>query len=544
MPTTPTPETPEMGTCRMCGVENRELVCNFEGGRICETCEERTLCCEDCEVRHHEDDGYGVRGGDYSVCRGCYEENYFTCERCDYVYHIDDLNDDDGSNLCPECSEGVEQERNQPRQRSYPVMDSQELQSADKGKIIKSRRKFGVELECLFSDRTSLRQMGELLNRAWGFSSDGSIRASKDAVGTAELVSPIMQGKAGEDEIKKLSSKAYDFRYFVNSSCGFHLHLDAPEFVRDRNEDTAEPHPHLQSQVIWYEWDPRITPYGNRSNSRRDIPRGENGEPVPYQTIVEETDNRIPVNRGKAFIRLRNLFYVYVAFDDIFRGMQPPGRRRNRFCHATSSTYSLDAIRDLDDYGELERLFYKVDRRLRINSQIEETENRKGHGKDGSRYVGFNIEPLLRQNGPKTVELRHHSPTLNAEKILRWTDIHQTILDHVAKNDLDLDRIDEILAKETHLINKAKAMCELFGIARETSSYIVTRLMKFNRLNVAEEDVKDEEVEPSDVGQTAHSRRTSRMRHEAGVRHEEGMGSFLQRARTAYRVTVDEDAFS
>ena len=196
--------------------------------------------------------------------------------------------------------------------------------------------------------------------------------------------------------------------------------------------------------------------------------------------------------------------------------MQPPSRRDNRFCIATSSLYSLNELRELDDYGELERLWYKADKRQKLFEQARDVDNRK-NGKDRSRYSGFNLEPLLR-NGSANIEIRYHSPTLNDEKILRWVDLHQTIFDFVAKLEIDDQGIDAILTKETHLIRKAKAMCQMFGIKKDTQDWIISRLHKFNKIELRDDEMEDEEVDRSEVGSPSHGGGTRpSMRRRSGM---------------------------
>lgn len=506
-------------TCVQC---NRALVIGQEYQVVqeenyCLDCHsDHTFCCDDCGDMHHIDGRFYVDRPTRNICENCYDNHYFSCGECGDYFHNDHYGSDGMCNACyrdmNDDSDLDSDDVETGRLRNSPDIASVALIGKEPGEIIKSKRYFGIELETLFKNSNSLAKLAEIIHPTWGVTGDGSIRESKDSLGEREIISPIMRGKKGEDEINKLCKEAYNIGFFVNKSCGYHLHLDAREFKRNPENDKQEVHPHASTRALYrvkIEYAPNQYDY-QMYERIQDIPRDKGGNLYPYEVIASEEDLVI-VNRGPEFYRLRNLWYVYLAFDDIFRGMQPPSRRHNQFCISTSSLYSLDSIRDLDDYSELERLWYKVDRRRRIADQIALTEERK-RGKDSSRYTGFNLEPLLRYNS-SNIEFRYHSPTLNAEKILRWTDIHQTIVDFVAKNPIDEQYINAIVAGETHLIRKAEAMCQYFKIRKDTKEYILQRLHKFNKINSA--NVEDEEVEESELGRPMHQPPEMRMRAQA-----------------------------
>lgn len=500
--TPPVPTAESLETCEWCGEEN--VRCEEHANSIiCLECEsEFVRICQDCDREVHSDDAYYICGHDGRVCGSCYESNYFECQDCHDSFHVDEMNseisEEEDACVCNHCAES--DRRNRRRKK--------EIKSEEKGDIIKSLRPFGVELECVFN-RTDSISKAKKECPDWLYSDDGSIRRSKDAVGTSELISPILGGKEGEKEVKKLCTITNKVGFSVNSSCGFHAHLDAKDYKRNPEDDKAEESSQVPAEKVYYIFD--SPSYGKNASSeyKKDIP----SDAKNIRTEVREVNNKLIVNRGDNFYHLRDLWYVYVAFDDVFRGMQPQSRRSNRFCKATSSLYSLEGIRNLEHFGELECLWYKIDGRRRIDDRLNMADSRK-YSKDGSRYVGFNLEPLLRHNS-QTIEFRHHSPTLNSEKILRWVDIHQTIMDYVKNNPFPEETINQIISDEIHLIRKAQAMCKLFNIRKETAEYITERIHKFNKLKTVTED---EEVIESDLG-VPHSRnnemeRMSRPRRE------------------------------
>lgn len=532
-------------TCRGCMSEvNRSDCLVLDGRPYCLHChDEVSRACDGCDEVHHEDHIQHVRAssnGDATrnLCRDCFDnEDCNECPRCGRSFTAEvcmaSLADLSDIYYCPNCLDQLEEE--------IAARDPKELQSKEPGKIIKSIRKIGIELECVYKKTTSINALRREIHPAWKFTNDGSLRINKDAIGTLEIISPIMSGKAAEDQINKIGLHAYKAGMAVNDSCGFHLHLDALDFKRDKKDEIEDE----REEAVFYNLidkksKKRITVWTEEAykKNKRD---GNTDDPnIIFEAFTEKKPTTF-TNRGMAFMKMRDLFYVYLAFDDVFRGMLPLSRRSNNFCKSTSSLYSLDAVRDLQDYGELEALWYKVDRRRKRADQIMEAESRKT-GKDGSRYVGFNLEPLLRYQS-QTIEIRYHSPTLNSEKILHWIDLHQTILDHISSHPLEERQLNAILASETHLIRKAKAMCKFFKIKKETEEWIMARLHKFNKIQGTDKDMEDEEVEESETGRPNHDPGTPMMRggrvspQGAGIRYE--LAQQVNQSRSTWAVSLE-----
>ncbi len=456
----------------------------FHGAEFCANClEHYTEECHHCGDLWFSDDLSSVRDNGL-FCDRCIDRETNLCGGCDCYVLTDDYDED-----TEECGWCLGDSRGRIRRNAR--VENKELQSKEKGKIITHARRFGIELECLFTKTDTLAKINSVINKAWGITDDGSIRPGKNTIGSLELVSPIMQGKAGEDEIKKLCNTAYSSGLVVNQSCGYHLHLDAPEFKRDKKDDQ------IVGKKIVYEL------VDNATGRILDVYHQPPALPSNLRNTTTVRQVEMPAvmfNAGESFQRLRDLWYVYLAFDDVFRAMQPQSRRNNQFCRASSAIYSTEKVRELEDYTELEALWYRIDKRIKKENQQAEAENRK-RGKDSTRYTGFNLEPLLR-NDSCSIEFRYHSPTLNAEKILRWIDIHQSIVSKIAEQPLDDAYLNERLATETNIVRRAMFMCDFFNLKKATRDYVVERIHKFNEIEV---NTEDEEVEPAEIG-TPHTR--------------------------------------
>jgi hypothetical protein len=111
-------------------------------------------------------------------------------------------------------------------------------------------RRFGVEIECVGLGRiTALQNLldegvrvydagySHTTSSQWKIVSDGSL--SLDG-GTAaerqyafEIVSPVLQGEAGLQEVKKVVDILYRSGATVNRTCGLHIHIDASGLTVD-----------------------------------------------------------------------------------------------------------------------------------------------------------------------------------------------------------------------------------------------------------------------------------------------------------------------
>lgn len=88
-------------------------------------------------------------------------------------------------------------------------------------------RRFGVEIEAFGVESQALRRA---LNaeglEAWRVTYDGSIQGTS----AFELVSPILEGEAGLQQLEKACAVLTRLRAKVNKSCGLHIHIEARSF--------------------------------------------------------------------------------------------------------------------------------------------------------------------------------------------------------------------------------------------------------------------------------------------------------------------------
>ena len=189
-------------------------------------------------------------------------------------------------------------------------------------------RRFGVEIEFLSTVSTDqvmncLRASGlpveyeaytHRVTPHWKVVSDGSCGY--------ELVSPVLEGEAGLDEVRTAAAALEAAGAEVNRKCGFHVHFDA---------------------------------------SRMSL---------------------------KA---IKNLFKLWLKFEDVLDSLQPPSRRGN------ANTYCQTNL-PYEPFGAL----YPC------------------------RYRKLNIHSYFRH---RTLEVRHHSGTTNPEKITNWVRLMARLFD-------------------------------------------------------------------------------------------------------------------
>lgn len=150
--------------------------------------------------------------------------NCTTCGSCgDRVLDEDFDGDEDECNACVEDRD----EEESPSTRNANTK-SVSHQSEEEGKYIKSKRKFGVEIECGFDNFAQLLDSMNRVNRDYGFVHDGSVDCSNGI----EIVTPILQGKKGEESLITTLDIINQNNVYVDNSCGLHVHLDGSDLIK------------------------------------------------------------------------------------------------------------------------------------------------------------------------------------------------------------------------------------------------------------------------------------------------------------------------
>lgn len=179
-------------------------------------------------------------------------------------------------------------------------------------------------------------------------------------------------------------------------------------------------------------------------------------------------------------LKMKTLMAFYLIFDDIMLSMISPQRRGNMFCKPIKSRYALAEVLDVKSQHDFDKLWYRLkgERGTNGGRDYDEIAQRKRDGHDSTRYVGTNFHSLLGRNG--TLEIRYHGGTLDANKILSWVSLHQTILDKVSRGEINLDEI-----VKTHLKlkfeEKLKDFFDILELPESLKAYVEGRIKVYNK---------------------------------------------------------------
>jgi hypothetical protein len=113
------------------------------------------------------------------------------------------------------------------------------------------------------------------------------------------------------------------------------------------------------------------------------------------------------------------MIVFYLCFEDVLFSFLPHSRRGNTYARRLNTAYNVTEILNAYTVEQLEKIWY----RQRNRARIKDIKESKYHD---SRYTGVNLHSLFSDGH---LEIRYHSGTLNAIKILEWTALHQAILD-------------------------------------------------------------------------------------------------------------------
>ena len=179
---------------------------------------------------------------------------------------------------------------------------------------------------------------------------------------------------------------------------------------------------------------------------------------------------------AKNYQKQKLLWRLYYMFDDVFLAMLPKSRRDNRFCKALKKQYAIAKLDNITSQDALEALWYSLEHETGDKLK-EKLAGKKSSKYDDTRYSGINFHSLFKD---KHIEIRYHSGTLNAEKILQWANIHTRLIDRVARGLDDVgevamhDAINSVLLEE-----KLHALYDILKLNDKAKRYINMRIKTF-----------------------------------------------------------------
>lgn len=209
--------------CSCCN--KRKIFTNKYRGRVyCNKCyREKFKFCSYCDknitnskIEVHNNENY---------CSKCYKYNILKCEKCDESFHKNNLKSFGRKKYCRSCFNSV--------YREFKSISFSYTKNKSNGfKINPHKRWCGVEIECLNKDRDSncfIRS--ELSDLGFCQGTDGSVRGF--GARGIEFRSLIFQGDRLLKTITNFCNQLDEKDYFINKSCGLHIHLAVDQDVEE-----------------------------------------------------------------------------------------------------------------------------------------------------------------------------------------------------------------------------------------------------------------------------------------------------------------------
>ena len=454
-----TPNQPSVVDCHYCDRAVNEPIADLteiNGHLYCESCvETQFYYCNSCEEYFfcREYQSHNV-GGD-TLCAECFDDNYSFCDDCSNVTDNNNINSVEGGDrhVCNRCYENYRE----CGECGY-LGNSEGMDFCDNCESYYcggcncgcngEQRRGGVNLRQQFSERnvSTTPLVGVVSDkihypRLVGLeieAEDGE--CSKLATqlppnfgvshdGSIQRGLEIQTPPASWEELARCVEipvkllKKNEFK--ISSRCGLHIHLDASDFKR-------------------------------------------------------------------APVKIAKILKTYYAIENLIYQMVPLSRRQGRFCLPLQGSFDYTDF-TVKKMGELESNWYQKANApyWKNKSSIREWQ---GYGKDSvrkmkrekyceSRYLGVNLHSIFFRG---TLELRHHSGTLNKTKIFHWINFNLSIVDYALKHFKEAEVIQ--LLEMAPRKEKFLAAAKIFGWKRDLTNYLLMRASKFNHGKLMKED--------------------------------------------------------
>lgn len=179
---------------------------------------------------------------------------------------------------------------------------------------------------------------------------------------------------------------------------------------------------------------------------------------------------------------VKNLFMLYYVFEDVLQSFLPRSRRTNTYCKSLRDLYHLNEISGAYQLEDLERIWYRQQNRRQVMSS-------KRSSKHSTRYAGINFHTLFSENH---LEIRFHSGTTNAKKIMEWVNLHCLMLDAIAQGSINQSKIMSV-KHITNLDEKTEELFNMLNLVPSSRRYFIKRQKKFEDKDISLEEVEIDE---------------------------------------------------
>ncbi len=168
---------------------------------------------------------------------------------------------------------------------------------------------FGVEIECAIPT-AKIEELGISIGsyhhghplpapfpQGWTAERDGSLHTSRRDYVPVEIVSPILKGRAGIEQVKQVARILRELGAAVNASCGFHCHAGLASVVGENPEDIADWVAKLLYQTSMHE----TALYASTGTHRRE--NGTYSRSVKLQKQAADKVRKAPDRRKREALR-------------------------------------------------------------------------------------------------------------------------------------------------------------------------------------------------------------------------------------------------
>lgn len=216
----------ELAYCNRCNesvpLEERVIYSEDLDSILCEDCfEDDYFHCIFCRKPKNDRDGTMLWNGNMS-CTECIATNCFRCNECTrYFNNVLGIGLSDSEPMfCRECYQNSQMR---------PVIDSHYTRQYDRTDnfVESGKRAYSCEIECYPKTEQSLIKACTELPKCIGITRDGSLNASSYG---KELITPKLSGDIGDKVLQDTCTVLAKHKFWVDSSCGLHIHIDCPEY--------------------------------------------------------------------------------------------------------------------------------------------------------------------------------------------------------------------------------------------------------------------------------------------------------------------------
>lgn len=407
--------------CERVGEEGEEFL-TYSKKPLCHDCyDNKYFTCERCEEIHQTDESQIVhvyRGRERAWCQDCRDNYACVCDDCGDTIGEDYTRSDEYRTLCEACysdnyfsccgcdnifhnddgyyCETCEDTRCRECRCTHEDMPFRDWDSTplvgDKDKAIVIKNDRLVGIEIEAVNGMSA-DLDEMLDESIGIADDGSLRG--DTV--VEIQTPPASSSELERIVDNACSSLRKNSWVVNDTCGLHVHIDTKDIQHDEK-------------------------------------------------------------------KLRHLFLTYRAIEDIIYAMLPANRRSNMYCKS---------LEDVATDSEFSGMLRKINSRER--KMIQKKWYKDGGGGRDTRYHGLNLHSLLVDGH---VEMRYHEGTIDKEDILSWIKFHLSIIDWIMSSRFN-HRTIKAIQKASNMDMKKGIMFHRMKLPDDVRRYVKMRIKKF-----------------------------------------------------------------